>query len=70
MVTTMQKTDLQWDLILQCADELGVSKYSRIKWKQRQMVPHRWRWDIIRMTKGAVNWDYFEQMDEQARNAA
>jgi hypothetical protein len=66
----MMKTDYEWDLILRAAEKLGVSRHARTKWKNRQMVPHRWRLDIIQMTKGAVNWDYFRQMDEQARNAA
>ena len=66
----MRKTDYEWDLILRAAERLGVSRHARMKWKHRQMVPHRWRVSIIWQTNGVVNWDHFKALDEAARNAA
>ena len=66
----MRKTDYEWDLILRAAEKLGVSRHARTKWKNRQMVPHRWRPQIIEATRGVVHWDHFTALDEAARTAA
>jgi hypothetical protein len=66
----MMTTDYQWDLILRAAEEMGVSRHARMKWKHRQMVPHKWRLEIIKRSRSVVTWDYFRKMDDQARRAA
>ena len=66
----IKQTDYEWDLILDAAEKLGVGRYARMKWRNRNMVPHRWRVDIIRLTNGVVGWHHFRDMDAQSRNAA
>lgn len=50
-----------WNLIDQAAKALGVGKEARKKWRQRNIVPHRWRLPLIRETDGKISADLFKQ---------
>jgi len=65
----VKQTDYEWDLILRAAEALGVGRHARTKWKQRNMIPHCWRWGLVRHSGGEIRWEHFEAMDK-ARDAS
>lgn len=71
----MTNATLNWDLVDQEAERLGVGREARKKWKQRATgVPHAWRIRIVeRLGEGGVNVAFsdFDQLatPEQAKAA-
>jgi hypothetical protein len=58
---------IDWDLIEQLAQELGVTKHATAKWRQRKTVPHKWRLPIVLKSGGLVRWDHYRRMDRSPR---
>jgi len=52
--------ELDWPLIEEAADALGVSVKALEKWREREKVPHKWRIPIILWAKGKIPLDAFE----------
>jgi hypothetical protein len=53
-----------WTTIDAAAEALGVKHATRIKWRQRKSVPHRWRIPIIQHTGGVVSAATFDQIEK------
>lgn len=67
----MTKSKIDWDLIDDYAERLGVSYWARRKWRQRNHVPWKWRIALSWLSKERINLDWFSYMDRQnRRNAA
>lgn len=63
----MTKSHIDWNLIDTLAEQQGVSYWARRKWRQRNHVPHKWRWGIILDSDGRVSAMHFDRMDAQNR---
>jgi hypothetical protein len=59
----MTKSAIDWDLIDALATKHGVSYWARRKWRQRNHVPHKWRWGIILDSNGMISVKHFDRMD-------
>jgi len=55
--------DEKWDLILKLAENMGVSYEARMKWRQRQIVPHKWRINIVISSDEKLTFADFTRMD-------
>lgn len=65
----MEKGGINWELVRAIGVTQGATRHAVTKWKQRNMVPHKWRSHLVRATGGRIRWDQFEDMD-RARNAS
>jgi hypothetical protein len=63
----MTKSQIDWELIDTFAERQGVSYWARRKWRQRNHVPHKWRWGLIMGSDGRINIKHFDQLDSQNR---
>jgi hypothetical protein len=64
------KTDsINWELVRAIGVTQGATRHAVTKWKQRNMVPHKWRAHLVAATNGRIRWDHFEDMDK-ARDAS
>ena len=61
----MSKSQIDWDLIDSLAEKQGVSYWARRKWRQRNHVPHKWRWGLILDSDGRISVKHFNQLDNQ-----
>jgi hypothetical protein len=59
------KVQIDWSVINGIADSLGVSRDARMKWRQRNHVPHKWRRAVVAASGGKLSWADFEKMDEK-----
>ena len=55
-------TTLDWELVEEIAESLGVLPRTREKWRERGSVPHKWRLPIIRASAGKFSLDAFDGM--------
>lgn len=53
----------KWDLILNLAEKLGINYAARMKWRGRQNVPHKWRYQLILKSDGVLTHFDFEKID-------
>jgi hypothetical protein len=65
----MTKED-KWDLILKIAEKLGVNYEARIKWRQRNCVPHKWRFEIVTKSDAQIFFVDFARMDKENEKKA
>jgi hypothetical protein len=64
----MEKDKIDWLLVCWIGVNLGATQNAANKWKQRKMVPHKWRSGLVRATRGQISWAQFEELD-RARDA-
>ena len=38
---------MDWDEVERAAEALGIPYFTRKKWRQRDHVPYKWRYDIM-----------------------
>jgi hypothetical protein len=60
---------INWELVREIGVMQGATRHAVNKWKQRKMVPHKWRSYLVRGTGGDISWLQFEMMD-RARKAS
>jgi hypothetical protein len=58
---------INWNLIDILAERQGVSYWARRKWRQRNHVPHKWRWGLIMDSDGKISVQHFDQLDSENR---
>ena len=66
----MTKSPIDWDKIDTLAKAIGVSYWARRKWRQRNHVPHKWRWKFIWLSGKTISAKHFDEMDRQNRGEA
>jgi hypothetical protein len=64
----MNAGEINWEVVRTVALGLGASRFAVYKWRQRKMVPYRWRRLLVFGSGGRVRWDHFDDMDK-ARQA-
>jgi hypothetical protein len=58
-------SEINWNLIDTYAELKGVSYWARRKWRQRNHVPHKWRWGLIMDSDGKISVKHFDRMDRE-----
>jgi hypothetical protein len=58
----MAKQSLDWKLIFAAGQVAGANYEAVKKWKQRNIVPYKYRYPIVQITKCAVKMTDFDDM--------
>jgi hypothetical protein len=69
----MEDVEIDWDLVRSIGMMQGATRHAVNKWKQRKMIPHKWRSFLVRGTGGDISWLQLEAMDmamDRARKAS
>ena len=56
---------INWTVIDQIGEALGVGYRARQKWRQRNHIPHKYRLQIVIRTRGAIGAEDFLAMDRE-----
>jgi hypothetical protein len=59
----MEKGGINWELVRYTGELQGATRHAVSKWRQRNMIPHKWRSHLVRATGGRIRWEHFEDMD-------
>jgi hypothetical protein len=65
----MENGGINWELVRYIGMMQGATRHAVSKWRQRNMIPHCWRWGLVRHSGGEIRWEHFEAMDK-ARDAS
>jgi hypothetical protein len=66
----MSANHLDWELVDRLAEGLAVEYWARRKWRQRNHIPHKWRLEIIRASRGRIRPEHFHVMDKNNKGRA
>jgi len=58
---------MDWDEVERAAEALGIPYFTRKKWRQRDHVPYKWRYDIMILSKGKIKHNDFIELDKRKR---
>lgn len=58
---------MDWKLVDTIGSQLGVNYRARQKWRQRKIVPHKYRIEMLARSGGRITVDMFAKLDREHR---
>jgi hypothetical protein len=65
----MDKGGINWELVRYTGELQGATRHAVSKWRQRNMIPHKWRSHLVRATGGRIRSEHFEDLDRTRKES-
>lgn len=60
-------TKIQWEVAERLAAEFGVTPPAFKQWRERNVIPHKWRWRLVKHAPDTFTFEQFEAHDKRRK---